>query len=149
MKPVITCINFIKAISYGVYIKKVKRPKRTMPYGSLINWYNRVIASRISHRLVIMRQSKQEINADVHVNANDLKCPKPVISAKQKINKMKVRETIHVTTLDPLSVHGFEKSMGDTGNLIIDSWKNGDEFNYWVEKHNNIEREIKCTRQKS
>ncbi len=70
------------------------------------------------------------------LDARGLNCPLPILRAKKAINSLSKSNTLKIIATDPGSVKDFEAFCKQTGNTLLSSESNGNEFTFLIEKNN-------------
>lgn len=73
-----------------------------------------------------------EFNSEL--DARGLSCPLPILRAKKAINDLEASQTLKIIATDPGSVKDFEAFCKQTGNALISSETEGDEFTFYIKK---------------
>jgi len=68
------------------------------------------------------------------LDARGLSCPLPILRAKKAINGLEAAQTLKITATDPGSVKDFEAFCKQTGNELLSSEADGDEFIFYIKK---------------
>ena len=72
--------------------------------------------------------------ADQTLDAKGLNCPLPILRAKKKLNSMEMGQILEITATDPGSVKDFEAFCRTTGNTLISSNQNGDDYIFEIKR---------------
>ena len=75
-----------------------------------------------------MTEFKEELDA------RGLSCPLPILRAKKAINALEAGQTLKIIATDPGSVKDFEAFCKQTGNELLASEAEGDEFTFYIKK---------------
>ena len=68
------------------------------------------------------------------LDARGLSCPLPILRAKKAINGLEAEQTLKIIATDPGSVKDFEAFCKQTGNELLSSETEGDEFTFYIKK---------------
>lgn len=68
------------------------------------------------------------------LDARGLNCPLPILRAKKAINGLEVAQTLKIIATDPGSVKDFEAFCKQTGNELVSTGEEGDEFTFFIKK---------------
>ncbi len=68
------------------------------------------------------------------LDARGLSCPLPILRAKKAINALEASQTLKIIATDPGSVKDFEAFCKQTGNELLSSESEGDEFTFFIKK---------------
>jgi len=68
------------------------------------------------------------------LDARGLSCPLPILRAKKAINGLEAAQTLKIIATDPGSVKDFEAFCKQTGNELLSSETEGDEFTFFIKK---------------
>ncbi|MGK0270611.1 MAG: tRNA 2-thiouridine synthesizing protein A [Cocleimonas sp.] len=68
------------------------------------------------------------------LDARGLSCPLPILRAKKAINALEASQTLKIIATDPGSVKDFEAFCKQTGNELLSSETEGDEFTFYIKK---------------
>lgn len=68
------------------------------------------------------------------LDARGLSCPLPILRAKKAINGLEAAQTLKIIATDPGSVKDFEAFCKQTGNELLSSETEGDEFTFYIKK---------------
>ncbi len=68
------------------------------------------------------------------LDARGLNCPLPILRAKKAINGLEVAQTLKIIANDPGSVKDFEAFCKQTGNELVSTGEEGDEFTFFIKK---------------
>ncbi len=71
---------------------------------------------------------------DDELDARGLSCPLPILRAKKAINGLEAEQTLKIMATDPGSVEDFEAFCKQTGNELLSSTEEGDEFVFFIKK---------------
>ena len=74
------------------------------------------------------------IDTNQELDARGLNCPLPILRTKKAIAAMASGETLRVIASDPGSVKDMESFCRQTGNPLITSAQQGDDFVFVVER---------------
>ncbi len=72
--------------------------------------------------------------ADQVLDVKGLSCPLPILRAKKALKEVPVGGTLLVLATDPGAVKDFEAFCRTTGNLLVESKKEGDVLSFLI-KH--------------
>ena len=65
---------------------------------------------------------------DVEIDTSGLNCPLPILKAKKALTGMASGQVLQVRATDPGSVRDFEAFARQTGNELISSMTQGEQF---------------------
>ncbi len=68
------------------------------------------------------------------LDARGLSCPLPILRAKKAINGLEAAQTLKIIATDPGSVKDFEAFCKQTGNELVSSETDGDDFTFYIKK---------------
>jgi len=68
------------------------------------------------------------------LDARGLSCPLPILRAKKAINGLEPDQTLKIIATDPGSVKDFEAFCKQTGNELLSSIEENNEFIYMIKK---------------
>ncbi len=68
------------------------------------------------------------------LDARGLNCPLPILRAKKAINGLEVGQTLKIIATDPGSVKDFEAFCKQTGNELMSTAEDGDEYTFFIKK---------------
>ena len=68
------------------------------------------------------------------LDARGLNCPLPILRAKKAINGLEVDQVLKIVATDPGSVKDFEAFCKQTGNELVSTAEDGDEFTFFIKK---------------
>ncbi|MEH6456922.1 MAG: sulfurtransferase TusA family protein [Cocleimonas sp.] len=68
------------------------------------------------------------------LDARGLSCPLPILRAKKAINGLEAAQTLKIVATDPGSVKDFEAFCKQTGNELLSSETEGDNFVFYIKK---------------
>lgn len=71
---------------------------------------------------------------DEELDAKGLSCPLPILRAKKAINGLEAGQTLKIMATDPGSVKDFEAFCKQTGNELLSSTEESDEFIFFIKK---------------
>lgn len=71
---------------------------------------------------------------DDELDARGLSCPLPILRAKKAINGLEAEQTLKILATDPGSVKDFEAFCKQTGNELLSSTEEGDDFVFLIKK---------------
>jgi len=74
------------------------------------------------------------IQIDQELDARNLNCPLPILRAKKTLNKMASGEVVKIIATDPGAVKDFESFANQTGNELLSSSEEGEEFHFLMKK---------------
>lgn len=72
---------------------------------------------------------------DVELDARHLRCPMPLLKAKQAINSMQAGQILRVMATDPGSVRDFQAWSAQSGNVLVSLFEQDATFIYVLRKH--------------
>jgi len=73
--------------------------------------------------------------ADQTLDAKGLNCPLPILRAKKKLNSMEAGEILEIVATDPGSVKDFEAFCRTTGNRLVSSNQDGDNYVFEIARN--------------
>ncbi len=68
------------------------------------------------------------------LDARGLRCPLPILKTKKVLAEMQPGEKLLVFATDPGSIADFSTFASNTGHLLLESGKQGDEYVFLVQK---------------
>lgn len=68
------------------------------------------------------------------LDARGLSCPLPILRAKKAINALEATQTLKIIATDPGSAKDFEAFCKQTGNELLSSETEGDDFTFYIKK---------------
>ena len=71
---------------------------------------------------------------DQELDARGLNCPLPILRAKKALNGMAAGEVLKIISTDPGSVKDFEAFASQTGNELLESTEDSNEFYFMMKK---------------
>ncbi len=71
---------------------------------------------------------------DEELDARGLSCPLPILRAKKAINGLEPEQTLKIMATDPGSVKDFEAFCKQTGNELLSSTEEDDNFIFLIKK---------------
>lgn len=71
---------------------------------------------------------------DDELDARGLSCPLPILRAKKAINGLAAEQTLKIMTTDPGSVRDFEAFCKQTGNELLSSTEESNDFIFLIKK---------------
>jgi len=71
---------------------------------------------------------------DVEVDARDLRCPMPLLKAKQAIQRMQVGQLLRVVATDPGSLRDFQAWSTQSGHCLLSLEERNNHFIYVLRK---------------
>lgn len=71
---------------------------------------------------------------DKELDARGLSCPLPILRAKKALNDMNSGQVLRIQTTDPGSVKDFDAFAQQTGNELLSSAKNNQEFEFYLKR---------------
>lgn len=71
---------------------------------------------------------------DLELDARGLSCPLPIVRAKKSLGQLNTGQVLHIVATDPGSVKDFEAFCKQTGNELLDSMENDDEYHFNIRK---------------
>lgn len=74
------------------------------------------------------------IHYDKFINAKDLKCPQPLLLAKQGIKQIQNNQVILLEATDPHTDLDLEVWCARFGHTIIETKEKGEIFQFWIKK---------------
>ncbi|MBT7410818.1 MAG: sulfurtransferase TusA family protein [Methylococcales bacterium] len=74
------------------------------------------------------------LNFDTELNTNGLNCPLPILRAKKAIKTMEKEQVLRVTATDPGSLKDMEAFCKQTGNELIESENQANEYVFYIRK---------------
>ena len=76
----------------------------------------------------------QSITINLEIDVKGLKCPLPILRAKKALATMESREVLRIIATDPASVKDFAAFCKQTGNALLSSVVEGDEYTFVISK---------------
>jgi tRNA 2-thiouridine synthesizing protein A len=73
-------------------------------------------------------------NFDQELDARGLNCPLPILRAKKSITALGNGQVLRILASDPGSVKDFEAFCKQTGNTLVSSGQNGNEYEFLIRK---------------
>ena len=64
-----------------------------------------------------------------------LRCPLPVLRAKQALDDMNSGETLRIVATDPASMKNIQAFIGITGNELVEAREEDGKFYYLIKKN--------------
>ncbi len=71
---------------------------------------------------------------DQELDARGLNCPLPILKAKKSLTGMTAGQVLKIIATDPGSVKDFEAFAKQTGNGLLSSATDGNEFTFFLKK---------------
>jgi len=71
---------------------------------------------------------------DQELDARGLSCPLPILRAKKALNRLEPGQILKIVATDPGSVKDFEAFANQTGNELLDSSSQDQEFHFRLKK---------------
>lgn len=68
------------------------------------------------------------------VDASGLRCPLPLLKAKQALNKMTAGQQLRVIATDQGSMRDFQVFAEQSGHMLLQSKRHSDTFEYLLQK---------------
>lgn len=68
------------------------------------------------------------------LDAKGLSCPLPVVRARLAIENLQAGEVLAIEATDPGSVSDFAQWAKMSGHVLLESTKDGDVYNYLIQK---------------
>jgi len=68
------------------------------------------------------------------LDARGLNCPLPILRAKKAINGLESDQVLKIVATDPGSVKDFEAFCKQTGNELVSTAEDGDEYTFFIKK---------------
>ena len=90
-----------------------------------------MIRLRLINQLPKMRKN---MNFDKDLDARGLNCPLPILRAKKALNEMTSGQVLHILTTDPGSQKDFAAFSKQTGNELLSSSENDNEFEFYIKR---------------
>lgn len=75
-----------------------------------------------------------EIKFDQELDCKGLNCPLPILKTKKTMDTMNPGEMLKMVATDPGSINDIKAWTNRTGNELVDSAKNGDEYIFYIRK---------------
>lgn len=72
--------------------------------------------------------------ANQTLDARGLNCPLPVLRTKKSLNALQSGETLKVMATDPGSLKDIAAFCKQTGNPLLESGQNGDDYEFVIRK---------------
>ncbi|MFW6093862.1 MAG: sulfurtransferase TusA family protein [Pseudomonadota bacterium] len=69
------------------------------------------------------------------LDAQDLRCPMPLLKAKKALNEMAEGEVLRILATDPGSVRDFEVFSEQSGHTLLESRQDGETYVYLLRKN--------------
>jgi len=79
-----------------------------------------------------MTDATTEFNQEL--DARNLNCPLPILRAKKALNNLATGEVLKIVATDPGAVKDFESFANQTGNELLSSSEEGEEFHFLMKK---------------
>ncbi len=82
-----------------------------------------------------MNQSKStnhSFEIDMTVDASGLNCPLPILKARKALMSLQAGQILKVIATDPVSVEDFPTFAKSTGNHLLASEQNGEQFTFFL-----------------
>lgn len=76
----------------------------------------------------------ETVSHHMEVDARGLNCPLPILRTKKALNTMSSGQVLRVLATDPGSVRDFQAFSRQTGNALLASGAEGDEFHFLLRK---------------
>lgn len=74
------------------------------------------------------------MNADRELDARGLNCPLPILKAKKTLSEMASGEVLRVVATDPGSMRDFQAFARQTGNVLLEQSRQGDDFVHFLRR---------------
>lgn len=74
------------------------------------------------------------MNADQELDARGLSCPLPILKTKKALSAMAAGKVLRVVATDRGSVKDMEAFAKQTGNALLSSSLEGDEYVFYIRK---------------
>jgi tRNA 2-thiouridine synthesizing protein A len=74
------------------------------------------------------------MNADQELDARGLSCPLPILKTKKALSAMSAGQVLRVVATDQGSVKDMEAFAKQTGNTLLSSSAEGEEFVFYIRK---------------
>ena len=71
---------------------------------------------------------------DMELDARGLNCPLPILRAKKSISQLTAGQVLRIVATDPGSVKDFEAFCKQTGNDLLESAQQGNEYHFNIRK---------------
>jgi len=71
---------------------------------------------------------------DVELDARGLNCPQPILRARKSLNRLEAGQVLKVISTDPGSVKDFIAFCKQTGNVLLDTVEQNNEFLFLIKK---------------
>lgn len=71
---------------------------------------------------------------DLELDARGLNCPLPILRAKKSISQLAAGQVLRIVATDPGSVKDFEAFCKQTGNDLLNSAQQGNEYHFNIRK---------------
>lgn len=68
------------------------------------------------------------------LDTRGLNCPLPILRLKKALNGLEASQTLKIVATDPGSVNDFEAFCKQTGNELLSSDTEGDEYTFYIKK---------------
>lgn len=72
---------------------------------------------------------------DLELDAKGLKCPLPLLKAKDTLRSLQSGQILKIIATDPSSVIDFEVFSRQTGHALLNSWQEGSLYCFLLQKH--------------
>lgn len=72
---------------------------------------------------------------NLELDARGLNCPLPILRAKKSIKELETGQVLRIVATDPGSLKDFDAFCKQTGNELLSSEDNGNEFTFLIKKH--------------
>lgn len=68
------------------------------------------------------------------LDARGMNCPLPILKTKKTLNKMEHGDLLRIQSTDPGSVKDFQSFCEQTGNTLVSSASDKDEYSFVIKK---------------
>jgi len=72
---------------------------------------------------------------DAEVDLTGLKCPVPVVRARKEMEKLKHGQILHITSDDEISCANFPVFTQQNGHTLLETYKEGITYHYFILKN--------------
>jgi tRNA 2-thiouridine synthesizing protein A len=74
-------------------------------------------------------------NYDAELDARGLNCPLPILRAKKSIKELTAGQVLRIVATDTGAVKDFQAFCNQTGNELLSSQEEGNEFTFMIRKN--------------
>lgn len=86
-------------------------------------------------RIYPLNMTDARVKIDIELDARELRCPMPLLKAKQAIHKMQTNQVLRVLASDPGSVRDFHTWSTQSGHDLLSFSEQDNIFTYILRKH--------------